>query len=535
VPQQQSSQATVVPAPLKGMNAAISVSLDSPEYCFWAINLIPSEYGMRVRSGYREWQIGLGSPVRTIINYPANEGPTTTTNGKIFAATSFGIYDVTVAGAAPTLELTFATASDLSGWGTHLHLVTQAGNDLVYYADEENGLFEYDPVTELWAQATGIQAIAGSLGTLNATDIVFIMSHKLRLWLITRGSNKAWYLPISAIKGDATEFFFSSKFKHGGELVGLYNWTVDGGLGRDDHLIAISREGDVIPWTGEDPSDAMTWTSTGVFYIGTIPKGRRIAAEYGGEIFMLSAFGLSTLSDLLRGGNPEDPFRDQIGYRIARLLRADIRDSADEYGWSISFAMAQGALVVNCPQRDDTTHRQYVYNLSTSGWGLWKDVPINCSETQDGRLMLGTRDGRILRMDVASDNVLLSDASRTAIQFFILTSYLSLGAPAQFKRVKFIRPTFIGVTRPNFEAYAFYDFLVTVPPGITGLETSGGDLWDVGLWDVAKWSAQQVVPFSRAVGSTGIGRSVSIAMSGTAYEDLYLASWDILWDTGGFL
>ena len=152
-----------------------------------------------------------------------------------------------------------------------------------------------------------------------------MVQHKLRIWLIERNSNKAWYLPIRAVSGDATEFFFGSKFRHGGELVGLYNWTVDGGTGRDDHLIAISREGDVIPWTGEDPADAMTWTSTGVFFIGRIPAGRKVAAEYGGELFMLSYLGLTTLSDLLRGGNPEDPFRNQIGFHIARLLRQDMK------------------------------------------------------------------------------------------------------------------------------------------------------------------------------------------------------------------
>lgn len=557
VPQQQTTQAAVIPAPLRGMNASLAVAVDTQEYCLWAINMLPSEYGLRVRKGYRDWQIDLPYEVRTLMTYSgdgsdfllletgdhllletgddvlleSNENQAE----KIFAACIDGIYDVTDVGATPQLMYTFTTQSDDSGFGTWINIVDESGSEFIYYADEENGLCKYTPGTDTWAQATGIQAIAGSVGTLDETDIVFVTQHKLRIWFVERNSKKAWYLGIRAITGDATEFFFAAKFKHGGELVGLYNWTVDGGLGRDDHLIAISREGDVIPWTGEDPSDAMTWTSTGVFFIGRIPKGRKIAAEYGGELFMLSSFGSITLSDLLRGGNPEDPFRDQIGYRIARLLREDVRQYGTNQGWQLSFATAQGSLVISCPQRTDDTYRQYVYNLSTGGWGLWKSVPILCSETWDGQLMIGTKDGRVLRMDTGPDEVNLTGTTRTAISFFVLTSYLTMGTPAQFKRNKLIRPTFVGTSEPTFAVEAYYDFLTRVPLDIEGDDEQAEDTWGTGLWDDAIWSGDDVYPFSGPRGGSGVGRTMAIGLSGAAYEDLYLASIDVAWDVGGFL
>lgn len=525
VPQQQSMQATTIPAPLRGMNASLSVAMDTQEYCLWAINILPSEYGLRVRKGYREWQIGMDEEVRTII----------TSGSKIFAACTDGIYDVTTLAGTPTLKVAFGTENSNSGFGTWINVTDASGDDFIYYADESNGLYKYTPGTDTWAAATGIQAASGSVGTLDEADIVFVAQHKLRIWFVERDTKKAWYLAVGAVTGDATEFFFGAKFKHGGDLVGLYNWTVDGGLGRDDHLIAISREGDVIPYTGEDPSDAMTWTSTGVFFIGRVPTGRKIAAEYGGELFMLSSFGLTTLSDLLRGGNPEDPFRDQIGYRVARLLREDVRQYGTTQGWQLSFATAQGALVISCPQRTDSTYRQYVYNLSTYGWGLWKGVPILCSETYDGFLMLGDKDGRVLRMDAGPDNVSLDGSVRTAISFFMLSSYLSMGTPAQFKRVKFIRPTFVGAFNPTYDVTAYYDFLNLVPNDATALPNSNTDVWDTGEWDSAVWSASDAYPFSSARGGSGIGRNVAVGISGAAYEDVYLASIDLAWDVGGFL
>ena len=324
VARQQTAQANVIPAPLAGMDASTNLSIDTPEVCRWAINAVPAEYGLKVRSGYREWQIGLGNPVRTIIDFLGRDAVTPTAT-RIFACTKGGIYDVTDAGDSPVLKLTFSTQNAHSGFGTWIHYVTEADDDLIFYADEQNGLFKYDADTDAWAQATGIQAAAGSSGTLEETDICFVCSHKLRIWFITKNSNKAWYLPIRSIAGDCEEFFFAQKFRHGGDLVGLYNWTVDGGEGRDDNLVAISRGGDVIPWTGEDPSDVNTWTSTGTFFIGKIPIGRKIAAEQGGELFILSSLGIITMSDLLRGGDPRDPLRNQIGYRIAPV-RNDLHE-----------------------------------------------------------------------------------------------------------------------------------------------------------------------------------------------------------------
>ena len=532
--QRQSTQAMVVPAPVGGMDGRINAAQDDPNICLWAINMVPAEYGLRVRTGYREWQVGLGDEVRTIIPYNGTASASQTPD-HIFVATRDGIYDVTTAGDAPVNKLMFGSVNDDSGFGTYIHYVDEAGNDLIYYADQANGLFKYDPAGDTWAQATGITPIAGSINPLNISEINYIVQHKLRLWFITKDANHAWYLPIRASIGDATEFFFAQKFRHGGSLGGLYNWTVDGGNGRDDHLVAIGRGGDVIPWTGEDPADDMTWSSTGTFFIGTVPKGNRVATEYGGELFMLSTLGIISMSDLLKGGNPLDPFRDNIGYRMSRLLRQDMELYQFTHGWSLDFITATGQLMIQTPQRNDDSYRQYVYNLSTSGWGLWRAVPMLCSETWDGKLMLGTKDGRVLRMDVPSDNVNLAGSEQTAINWFVLTTYLSMGAPGIFKRCAFIRPNFLTETPPNFEVKAYYDYLVTVPLPPGSPSAPEGDTWDSGLWDQAMWSSDQALPYFETKGASGMGRAIAVGLNGSSYNDTFLASIDVMWNAGGML
>jgi hypothetical protein len=536
------------------MDARVPLSQDDMNTCLWAINMVPTEYAMRVRRGYREWQVGLGAEVRTIIPYTgaAEAGGggfrkriskakeqaivLATSGARLFACTENGIYDVTVADQAPVLKVAFATQSADAGFGVYTHYVDESGDDLIFYADGENGLFRYDPAGDTWAQATGITAVATALGPFVVTDVNFVVVHKLRVWLIMKNTNKAWYLPIRSAQGEATEFFFAAKFKHGGSLIGLYNWTIDGGLGRDDHLVAVGRGGDVIPYTGEDPSDSMTWTSTGTFYIGPVPRGTRTASEYGGELFLLSSFGISTMSDLMSGGQTSDPFRNTIGHKISRLLRQDLLEYGDDHGWNIKLVADIGSIMVSTPKRSDGKYRQYVYNIATGGWGLWRDVPLRTSDPWRGALMIGTDDGRVCRMDIDSDNQLLDETPGLDISWFLLTNYSALGAPAIHKQVILMRPNFVTERKPVYEVSAHYDYRIDEPIIPTGsVPSATGDVWDTGVWDQALWSVELQTPDFKPLGGSGIGRAVAVALTGVSREATNLISIDVLWDAGGML
>ena len=150
---QATGQSTVIPAPTGGMDDRIGVGADNPDVCLWAINIMPAEFGMRVRNGYRAIETGLPSEVRTIIPY---EGLVETNlDDKIFAVCAQGIYDCTGAG-TPVQKLPFADTGENAGWGTYIHYIDASGDDIVYYADGANGLFIYTPETDVWAQASGI-------------------------------------------------------------------------------------------------------------------------------------------------------------------------------------------------------------------------------------------------------------------------------------------------------------------------------------------------------------------------------------------
>lgn len=530
----QTSDATVMPAPVGGMDARVGAGSGDTSVALLLYNLVPAEYGLQIRPGYRVYAEGLnGEDVRTVIPYQGLDAGQT--DDKLFVATQDGIWDASVDGGTPTLEVAFAIQSQDAGFGVYTHYVNDNGDDMIYYADGQNGLFEYDTLLDTWALATNITPKAGSLTPFAIANINYVVSHKNRLWFCQQDSNVAWYLPSAVAEGEVTEFLFARKFKHGGAIAGLYNWTMDGGDGRDDYLVAVSRGGDVIPYTGSNPDNAADWDNTGTFYIGNVPRGSRAASEYGGNLFLLSTLGLVSMTDLLSGTDPATVGdRLSIGYKIARLLRDDIALYETQNGWDIKYVPQDGVMLVNVPPLLDGTYRQYSYSIATGAWGIWRDVPMLSSEPYQSELVVGTA-GKVLRMDVPQDNVQTDGSGGTPIRYSVLSAYSDMEAPGQFKRNAFVRPNWSAETAPSYECYALYDYTLNLFAARGTAAQQNKALWDTALWDFGIWASDVGDPYFSLRGTSGMGRTIAVSMSGYAQSGSILLSWDISWNTGGFL
>jgi len=531
----QTSDSVVIPAPAGGMDARVGAGSGDMNVALLLYNLMPAEYGLQIRSGYRVWAEGFDDEeIRTVIPYQGLD--VSQADDKLFAVTQFGIWDASTAGGTPTLKVAFGTQTADAGYGVYTHYVNDNGNDMVYYADGENGLFEYDTSADTWAQATNLVADAGATTPWAIANINYVVSHKNRLWFCQKNSNVGWYLPVAVAEGTVKEFFFARKFKHGGNLVGVYNWTMDGGAGRDDYLVAVSRGGDVIPYTGGNPDNADDWDSTGTFFIGNIPRGARAVSEYGGNLYLLSTLGLVSMTDLLAGTDPATIVeRNSIGYKIARLLRGDVNLYRNSNGWAIKYLPQEGAILATVPPLADGTYRQYVYSVSTGAWGIWRDVAMLCSEPYQGELMVGSEAGRLLRMDVPKDEVASDNTGGNPIKFAALTSYTDFGAPAQFKRGGFVRPNWSAEVVPTYECATLYDYSLQFNDSPTTTAGQTAALWDTAVWDFDVWADDRGVPEFSLRGTSGMGRTVAISMSGYAQTGTVLLSWDVSWNTGGFL
>lgn len=540
-PAKQTVQSTRYPAPIKGVDFRLALTAGDPLLCSYTYNLIPYENGMTVRSGYREWQVGLdqgaSEGVHTIISYDGLENSKAL--DRLFAVTNEGIYDVTVQGAAPILKMAFSDQQPEAGYGVYTHYMTDAEEDLLLYADSINGLFTYSATTDVWAQAANI------IGPV-IEDINFIVLHKQRLWMIEENSSKAWYLDIGAVAGTATEFFFGSKFKYGGNLVGLFNWTVDGGEGVDDYLVAVGRAGDILPYKGADPSivdGANAWGLVGTYYIGEIPVGPFFGSEHGGELFLLSANGLTSMNDLLQGVNRDartaEGYVDSISGAVSGDMRARIRQTANKHGWQVQTIPSAGGLMVSTPRVGSNAYIQYFYTFATQAWALLRDLPILCFDSWQGVGAFGDDQSRVLYMDVSVDDFKLVQPigrlNGDAIKFSVLSAFQSLEAPAQYKQVQMIRPDFLAYGQPVYTVEARYDYNQREVVAAAAPPLAGDSLWGTGVWDTAFWSSGDKTERSSIAGAWGTGRYVAVAMTGSSREATEFIGWDLLYTTGGAL
>ena len=538
-PQKLTSEVVRIPCPYDGIDDRISLVTGDETHCIYTFNLVPNEQGMKLRKGYREWQLGVeqsegvSTGVHTLIPFDAVEQDGL--SDKLFAVNNEGIWEVTIYDDTPVLKLEFGDKSGDAGWGNYVHYTNLGGDDVMFYADSVNGLFSYDPDTNTWSQAAGITG-------LDITKVNFITVHKSRIWLVEQNSNKAYYLPPDALAGAVTAFNFGSKFLNGGNVAGLFSWTIDGGAGVDDFLVAVSRAGDVLVYQGNDPASVDSWSLQGSYFIGKVPRGASFGSIQGADLYLLSIYGLNSMGELLRGVDSAQMFnsRDTTSpsAKISSIIQQRLSQTIDEYGWSVKVIPTEGGLLVDSPTISPQVDIQYFYKTTTASWGLWRGVPMLCFDTYGDSVYIGTADSRVMVMDVNVDNALIDppegEFNGMAIPFSTLTSYRGLGRPALYKRGKFIRPDFVGSTYPDISVAARYDYdlreALLIPDPVPSANQQSK--WDVGIWDQAVWGGSGL-GWSEVEGAWGLGRYVAIAMVGEAREELLFVGWDFTFDSGG--
>jgi len=497
-------------------------------------NLVPQTYGLRVRQGYVEWANGLGNEVRSIIPYEgqAEDGSL----DALFGVTGEGIFDVTLNGeTTPTKEVSFYADPQpdpypkQAGYGVYTHFTSDASAEYMFYADGDAGLYRYTGSTGAWVAAPDITGV-------DAADIAFVLAHKQRIWMIEKASADAWYLPVDAIQGAATKFTFGSKFKHGGQLVGLYSWSIDGGEGVDDYLIGVSRSGDVLVYRGADPT-ADNWELVGSWFIGEIPDTRRISVEFGSALYLLSIYGLTNISELLRGEDISNALSSP-----ARKISDSVKDFVQfrkQYPqWQLLHLPGLNLLHLNVPQIPDgnTPYTQIVQNTLTQGWTYWEGIPANCGDTWRGLYYFGTVDGQVFVYGGGLDGTLIDETLGVARTFEVLSSFSPVtGNPAQYGNVEMSRTMVLAEGEYKINSRVVFDYNLQEKaqfPGVTQNVEVG--VWDEGVWNIDVWGGGRR-PKELLVGNFGIGRMGAVSTIGSTAGDLVILSWDVITSPGGLM
>jgi hypothetical protein len=468
--------------------------------------------------------------VRSVIPFKGQSSATDT--DKLFAVTYFGIYDVTLEGTTvPILDVTFTDQTARAGYGVSTSFTNDAAEAVLFYADSLNGLHMYSESTGLWT----VPAITGA----DPAKVAFVTTWKNRLWMVERDSGDAWYLEPDAIAGAATKFTFGSKFTHGGDLRGLWSWTIDGGAGSDDYLVAISSGGDVLIYTGTDPSGT-DFGLHGSWFIGEIPETRRGVVEWGGDLYILSVYGIASIRDLLQGVALTES--QSPSNRVSRPIREAIATTKDSEEWALTLHPGDGFMQVIVPYRTATSSIQYVQNLQTRAWGGWFGVPMHSAVEWNGNYFLGGDSGVLWVYDGGFDGSTLAGSTGKELDFEMLTSFQApQNDHVNNKRVHFIRPVGLVDQSVNISVAAIYDYNLEgragIPPG-GGLAAGTGAIWDdaAAIWDDpdAIWDFT-LQGGSLLRGGSGIGRTFAISTRGRCTTRINILAWDCTYTSGGFL
>lgn len=517
-----------VPAPVGGLNT-VSPGLQVPlSECVSAYNLIGAENGLRVRLGYRERSVDMTGVqndwVRTVLPFTGSSAG----ESRIFSVTDSGIWDSTFG--APILAVPFGVNSGSAGYGTSVNFVTAGGHFLVY-CDEQNGTYTYQEGGTGWVKVTqgaGPQQIAVG----DPTRFAFVTVFKSRLWFVDRDTTDAWYMPLGQVYGAAVKFPLGQVFREGGSLVGMWNWTYDGGSGLDDSLVFVSGGGDVAVYQGSDPASAATFGQRGQWQMAKPPAGRRIASTYGGDLLLLSRRGLIPMSQLVVGSVSSLEYATaKISNLVNRLLN---ERSADPY-WGIHLQPEDNALMVVVPIAGGTEFNQLVQSNAGRGWFLYRDLPVVSGAVWQGQFYFGTPDGRLCIHTGYSDNVsLATPQTYDSVDWGFIGAFSNYGAP-RLKRVSFMRPLILSEgSAPSYTVQARYDYDTNQPDPVELVLSATGAAWDEAKWDVDKWNGASP-PSSQVRGGLGVGSAVAVAMRGKSLARTIVVSVDVGFTAGGYL
>lgn len=506
--------------PVMGLNfRKPAIDLD-PREALLLDNVLPKANAGELRGGYREWAIGIPGQVISIMPFIGRFS----VEDKLFAANDQGeIYDVTSFGAPPVLV---ATTSQVDGvWDyTNTSGIT------------ENFLIMVSPSGGYWTYSTTDGFMERTITGAGA-DKRFgaVYNFKDRVWLLEEGTTVGYYLGVSAIWGDATEFDFSPVINQGGYLAFGTNWTYNAGRDIDDYMVVVTTQGEVIVYSGFNPDELDSFSLKGVWYIGRIPRGRRAFTTFGGEVFMMSSLGVVALSKLVNGNVAND--YDVASSVIQPNLSQRFASQANDFGWEMEMFYSQSFMLLKMPVQPSGIHKNFVMNTQTGAWGTISGMPMVCTTQVADRVFFGTSDGRVCEAFTATtDGELLDGTEGKPIQGTYMSGYQSFeqGGGVRLKMFQMARPIFLASYPPSVALKMQADYGTTLPTASGGFARESGGRFNSGEFNNTSWSGGDRT-YAAWVGLQGMGYYGALTMVFTGDPGTQYITTNVTMTVGGVM
>lgn len=323
-----------------------------------------------------------------------------------------------------------------------------------------------------------------SISGVDPTNLININSYKNRVYLIENNSFHVWYLPVTTIGGAASLLDMSPLFLRGGYLMAMMTWTIDDSSGINQYAVFISSEGEIVMYSGSDPSNPNDFAIVGTFYVGR-PIGRRCHVKIGSDIIILSTDGFFPLSKALLTDRSQ--LNDAISDKIVNLVNNDVALYKGNFGWEGCLYSLGNKVLVNVPQQEGQKQYQYVMNTITGAWCRFTNWNANCfAVMQDilyygGNLSKGSGSATVYQADVghSDDGTYILGEVKTAFQYFDALGYQ--------KHFTMVRPIIYTAGSVQISLAIDVDFEDSTPIGTPTFSGTAGTPWDVGAWNTFPW------------------------------------------------
>jgi len=486
VPQQvaQNLQTITIPAPNRGIIQNENESFMTPGGANVQINWAPTMKGVKLRGGYERWCVlPETTPVISAFEYA---------NGNVqrmYAGNATKLYDITTN--IPSLIKSGQSsgnyvAAQLNNTGGNYMVVVNDAGDFILRTSDGIGFAVLsgvagpagDGVTNITYDPTKLPA-----GVAQGRGLVYVWKYRNRLYFIQQNSMNAWYLPIDAAGGVLQPIYLSGAAAKGGKLLFGATWSIDAGDGIDDKCVFVTDLGELLIFTGSNPSDAANWRQEGRYQIGA-PLGMNGHMLLGGDLLIMTVDGIVPVSQAITKDSGQLSLA-LLTRNIKPLWRDEVADKRD-WAWSCRKWDEYGGIFVTTPGGDTPgTKHCLVANNETGAWCIYT-WDATCFVRMRADMFFGTQGGIIMQADrTGYDDGLPYVAT-------LVGGWETFGSGAAQTVWHQARAVFASGAIEPFQPQlsATTDYIVTIPPPPpAGPDPGLAEVWDEGAWDAAHWDA----------------------------------------------
>lgn len=460
----------ILPAPIAGLNARDSLGAMSPNYAIRMDNYIPMDNKVALRSGYSSYvkfDTVHKSKVETLVSYNKPS------DNRMIAICGGGAYNVSSPATVSKYDVEFVESRcQTVQYKNYLYFMNGIDTPKMYYIDDE-GTEHFED----WKfEATNLQP---------ARIIAGAVSHEF-LWFVEKNTLKAWYAKEAGnIAGELYSFDLAQIAKHGGQLMAIANWTVDGGAGMDDYTVFITSEGEVLVYSGYNPNSMDAWELKGSYKMSK-PIGYQCTMQYQGDIVIIAEDGYIPMSKALSNANS-----GQSAIAFSDAIRGLVLDrtasNKDREGWQGIIYTKRGYGIFNVPVAQQ--FEQHVINVNTGAWCRFTGIRAFCWCQFGDKMYFGSDDAVFLFDNAYSDN-------GVQIEGWVEQAYTNLGTD-KLKKVQLLNPKTRSSTKYQLVIYTNMDFEERDVRYYANIGTIGQTKWNEAPWSSTanpigtKWSTMK--------------------------------------------